>query len=125
MTSENSDFSLRLYEAGNVPTGTVVGMYLLKAKEYIVERVGFSASSDSGTVNINSSPDDSVSLYTTDPEILALTRGELIAKISELGGKWAGREDINDDWLNDLRSNWDERLKRNYGSSSSSTDPHL
>ena len=30
-------------------------------------------------------------------------------------GAWKDRDDINDNWLNDLRSGWDERLNDLYG----------
>jgi hypothetical protein len=54
-------------------------------------------------------------LYEDDPEIVAMTDEELAEAAAALFGSWAERDDIDDDWLDNLRSGWDERLKELYG----------
>ncbi len=48
--------------------------------------------------------------YSDDPEVAAMTRDELTQSILSLAGKWANRDDINDDWLDNVRASWDTRL---------------
>lgn len=47
------------------------------------------------------------------PEIPAISEEE-ISKILASFGAWADREDITDDWLDNLRSGWEQRLKELY-----------
>jgi hypothetical protein len=50
-----------------------------------------------------------------DPEIAGLTDNELMAEIEAAFGAWKDREDITDDWLDNMRHGWDDRLTDLYG----------
>jgi hypothetical protein len=50
-----------------------------------------------------------------DPEIAGLTDNELMAEIDAAFGAWKDREDITDDWLDNMRHGWDDRLTDLYG----------
>jgi hypothetical protein len=53
--------------------------------------------------------------FDNDPEIAALTDSELMADINALFGAWEDREEITDDWLENMRRGWDDRLTDLYG----------
>jgi hypothetical protein len=43
------------------------------------------------------------------------TEDELVKqRIKEAFGMWADRDDIGDDWLDEIRAGWEERMKRIY-----------
>lgn len=48
--------------------------------------------------------------YSSDPTIRALSREEIISEINAMFGKWENREDIGEDWLENIRRGWDTRL---------------
>jgi hypothetical protein len=50
-----------------------------------------------------------------DPEIGAMTDEELVEAAETLFGSWADRDDIDDNWLENLHSGWEARLKELYG----------
>lgn len=54
-------------------------------------------------------------VYDNDPEILALTDAQIKAEALAMNGAWVDRDDINDEWLDNLRSGWNERLDEVYG----------
>lgn len=54
-----------------------------------------------------------------DAKIAAMSPDELADAIMSLAGSWSDREDITDNWLDELRADmtagWEERLKELYG----------
>ncbi len=48
--------------------------------------------------------------YFEDPEILLMSEDEIKVAVLAAFGAWADREDITDDWLDDLRRGWSDRL---------------
>ncbi|HSW63407.1 MAG TPA: hypothetical protein VLH56_08865 [Dissulfurispiraceae bacterium] len=54
-------------------------------------------------------------LYEDDPEIQAMTDKEIIAEARAAFGSWADRDDITDDWLDEIRAGWSSRLDELYG----------
>ncbi len=56
--------------------------------------------------------------YSEDPEILAMSEEEIRAEILAAFGAWADRDDITDDWLDDLRRGWSDRLDDLYSEQS-------
>lgn len=54
-------------------------------------------------------------IFEDDPEILAMTDEELTSAALSLFGSWADREDIGDDWLDEIRSHWHDHWEDRYG----------
>lgn len=52
--------------------------------------------------------------YSEDPEILAMSEEEIRAEVLAAFGAWADREDMTDDWLDELRRGWNDRLDELY-----------
>lgn len=50
-----------------------------------------------------------------DPETAAMSDKEILAEVRAMFGAWADRDDIDDNWLDDIRSTWDDRLDGLYG----------
>lgn len=50
-----------------------------------------------------------------DSETAAMTDEEIKAEVLAMAGSWADRDDIDDNWLDDLRASWDDRLEELYG----------
>lgn len=53
-----------------------------------------------------------------DPEILAMSEEEIRAEVLAAFGAWADRDDITDDWLDDIRRGWSDRLDDLYSEQS-------
>jgi hypothetical protein len=53
--------------------------------------------------------------FEEDPEIMALSDSEIKTEVVSMYGIWADRDDIGDDWLNNMRSGWSNRLEDLYG----------
>lgn len=49
-----------------------------------------------------------------DPETAAMSLAELRKIALAAFGSWADRDDIGDDWLENIRSSWDDRLDELY-----------
>ncbi len=73
---------------------------------------------DSGIVTGSVMTTPRLPIYEDDPEILALTEDELRAEVEAAFGSWADREDINDEWLEDLRRGWSVGLDELFNNNS-------
>jgi len=60
--------------------------------------------------------------WTFDQNLPALSDEEIKAEILAAFGAWANREDITDDWLEELRRGWVERLDEIYGNQSKNSN---
>jgi hypothetical protein len=58
-------------------------------------------------------------IFEDEPEIAPMSIDELRAAVEAAYGAWADREDITDDWLDNLRTGWNYRLEKLYGNQSS------
>lgn len=78
------------------------------------------ATANSGLPNVAPLPVNARDVrYTNDPEILRMSKAEYIAAIEALSGIWSNRDDISNDWVDEIRSEWDKRVDVLYGSSNS------
>lgn len=68
------------------------------------------SSTNSGNINAPNFRNQNWRNYSSDPVIRALSRAEIISEINAMFGKWNNREDIGDDWLENIRRGWDNRL---------------
>ncbi len=50
---------------------------------------------------------------------------EYLAALGALGGIWADRDDISDNWLEEIRDEWDKRLDGLYGNPNEAPDSSL
>ena len=85
------------------------------------------AVSDSGTMVNEFRSSGSQSIFTTlnmsptkglikeeEPELAGMTDAEIRELALSAAGMWADRDDIDIDWLDDLRSSWHDRLDELY-----------
>jgi hypothetical protein len=86
--------------------------------------LSYVAGQDSGMISTrmfstNSGSTPMSRMFEEDPDLAAMSDKELVAAAKSLYGAWAGREDIGDNWLEEMRaedaSEWDKRLAEIYG----------
>ena len=69
------------------------------------------AIANSGLPNVSLLPTNVRDIrYTDNPELLRMSKPDYIAAIAALSGIWSDRNDISDNWVDEIRSEWDKRI---------------
>ncbi len=81
----------------------------------IIKRVIFYKASSAESIEAIAMSPKKFVVYEDDPEIAAMSRKELKAALEAAFGAWADRDDINDEWLDNLSKGWSLRFDELYG----------
>jgi hypothetical protein len=77
------------------------------------------ASADNNMTTFVKPPVANPGNFEDDPEIAAMSNAEIVAAAKALCGAWANRQDIDDNWVENMRNQWSdgwkERLADLYG----------